>query len=1420
MSVKSEFPTMSTTTHTPIMLIPFDGSNYTLWKQKAKAYIIGQGWSDVVFDLAPDEFKHAEAGIKAIGNKAYSFIVNSLKDNVLGLFNDVDETAYDIWYALQSHYERETVANKHAVRQMLYNLKMGKGDDVNILISKITQYSSLLKGMKDTVSEGDMLYALFTGLSGEYNALTSTLKVNDKLTFIDAVKHVKDHCEFLKLFKDKGGMVDESANFSQGINKRKKRPNHVVPKQHKFKGQINVTDYGSNGGINKGQSVKLICSVCKKPGHDANHCYTRKKCYNCNKVGHVSKYCRAPKSNDDNDINGKSFNSGMHASDTKSNGADEFTAFGTDECLHVGDINRFNSFIVDSGATAHYVCNKDLLFDRYTPDNSLSVSTANNSQVPVASLGKALLYGEGSTSIHLNNVRYVPRFNCNLLSVSKLTDNGASVIFTKDGCHVEKDGTTVLVGQRKGDLYFISGCHDQVNYVPDIPTGVKQKLQLFHQRIGHLSYGGIKELASANAVQGFDLSISKHDIDTTDVCSGCMLGKAHRSSFKDYSLKDEAKSVLDRIYCDLSGPINLKGLTQRELIIHAVLGRPVYLSVIVDEKSRFVDGATISSKDHTSKHIVTWINQKENLLSRKLKYFHSDNGGEYVNKYLTEYFVGKGIKAETTCIETPQHNGIAERANRIIFNCVRSMLQHAKLSNVFWSEAAKTAMYLINLRLARHNKQQTPFEVFNGTKPFVQHLRVFGCDAFAYAHNTKKLDPKAIKCIFIGYDRIKENGYRLYDFENNKIIVTRDVVFKEGSFTHGRNPNDHISYDILDGAVMFDDNNFGLPQASNTKPPILPPILSPIPEVDMDHKHNSESNLRDDELEVGEVRPTPIVDPIDNIGQINNIDGRVHRSGLISGGIGYVAQDITGDNVPLSFDEAIASDDKLHWTAAINDEIKSLNANGTFTPILLSTLPRGTNVMSSKWVFKIKRDGNNKIEKYKARLVARGFTQKEGVDYNETFAPVVKYKSLRIILCLCCSLDYEITQMDVITAFLNGTLEEDVYMKVPQGYSYGNDMVVKLNKSLYGTKQAPHVWNEEVNIFIVSINFKRLVSDTCIYIRISKTNKIIILSIFVDDIILAYHKDDSKEYEVIKSLFMSKYKMKDLGNAQWILGMKISRDRKNKVLSLDQSIYVNKVLEKFGMQHCKPVSTPEATSKLAVNINKANELKDVPYDSAVGSLLYATLGTRPDITHAVNEVSKHIKSPNQEHWVAVKRILRYLKGTANKCLVFNASGIQSNCNNINLDVKVYCDADWAGDTNDRKSTTGFIVKLNGCTINWLTRKQKTISLSSAEAEYMAMSTASQEILWLNTLLKEMFSHVNVKKHIKLFVDNQAALLISKNDVYHDRTKHIDIRYHHVRECIQNGIYEVEWVSTQEQLADIFTKGLGANQFKKLCSLIM
>lgn len=443
------------------------------------------------------------------------------------------------------------------------------------------------------------------------------------------------------------------------------------------------------------------------------------------------------------------------------------------------------------------------------------------------------------------------------------------------------------------------------------------------------------------------------------------------------------------------------------------------------------------------------------------------------------------------------------------------------------------------------------------------------------------------------------------------------------------------------------------------------------------------------------------------------------------------------------------------------------------------------------------------IDCFKSRLVAKGFAQKPGIDYDETFSPVVRFATIRTLLAHAVKNDMLIHQMDVVTAFLNGTLDEDIYMQQPEGYvEEGNEhLVCKLKKSLYGLKQSPRCWNKTFKDFMESIGFISCEADPCVFIRGST-----IVAVYVDDLILITNEE--KEMDSVKKSLANRFKMKDMGDIHYLLGVSIEHSAEG--LKLNQEQYIQKMLSKFEMAECNPVATPaDCNVKLEKHDGISNSVDATKYQSMVGSLLYAAVATRPDIAHAVGVVSKFCAEPSEMHITAVKRIFRYLKGTMCVSLNYNRKSKSES-------VFGYCDADWAGDLDDRHSTSGYVLLLAGGAIAWLSKKQATVALSTAEAEYIALSNIAQEIAWLKNLLGEI--GVDSSDPILVNEDNQSAIAMTKN-VRHSRAKHIDIKFHFVKEAIENNILKLKYCPSKENVADILTKSLPKFQFQECVSAL-
>lgn len=470
----------------------------------------------------------------------------------------------------------------------------------------------------------------------------------------------------------------------------------------------------------------------------------------------------------------------------------------------------------------------------------------------------------------------------------------------------------------------------------------------------------------------------------------------------------------------------------------------------------------------------------------------------------------------------------------------------------------------------------------------------------------------------------------------------------------------------------------------------------------------------------------------------------------------------------------------------------------------LTALPEGCRAIGCRWLFKIKHGANGEIEKYKARLVAKGFSQRQGFDYNETYVPVAKLTTLRTMLSIANQEKLMIHQMDVKAAFLNGNLDEEIFMNQPEGFTTGN-LVCKLNKSIYGLKQASRMWNQRFHDYVIVLGFKRSNADYCLYYKIEKGMKIYLL-IYVDDLLLI--SSCVSQINEIKKRLSDEFEMTDFMEVKYFLGIKIEYDIESGVIKLSQKQYLLNVLKKFEMQDCKSCPTPlEPHLKLkSLDINQTGK----PYRELIGCLMYVMLTSRPDLSMAVGYFSRFQGCASDEHWIYLKRILRYIKGSLDLKLVYNRLPMNSM-------LVGYVDADWANDINDRRSITGYVIRVFGSTVSWASRKQSTVSLSSTEAEYIALCHAACEIIWLQQFLIEI--GMSLVFPTLVFEDNQACIRIAEEPREHKRMKHIDTKYNFIRERIQEGKIQMEYVSTANQLADIMTKGLPSGAFEKFVRML-
>ena len=840
------------------------------------------------------------------------------------------------------------------------------------------------------------------------------------------------------------------------------------------------------------------------------------------------------------------------------------------------------------------------------------------------------------------DVAYVPDFKVNLFSVSRLTDDGGEVLLTSKSAIITlPDGNKYTV-PRVGNLYtFNTYNHDSpalaaaTNNNNDVDN-IKTSLKLLHEKCGHLNYQKLCMMIKNNSII-IDEKTKKtlqsegtanknmSNIITSLIkseCEGCLKGKMSRMPMTG-TIQYDANEFLDEWHVDTIGPISIETLKGSRYILN-----------MIDIKTKLLLTEIVKNKCDVSKIIIQKIKQHQNQTNKKLKTLRSDQGKEIVNNELNEFLVNNGTTHTTSTPYTPQHNAIIERCNRTLCEMAKCMMNHCNCYIPLWGEAIMCAKYILNRITTKSNPIITPFEQRYNKKPNIKHLHIFGSDAYIYnhkQHRQHKFDETSVKGIFVGYDENNDTYFRIYNTKTFKIDIVRDVKIFDNSFNemkklvayHENNNenNNNNNYNIfnendyLPDNVEFDDifdthcinnnnnivdsqtninndnTNINVNAVANNNVMAVPLSSSSSNNNNIINKNNNIVNNNNNNNNDNNDNNNNSKAVSKNIKKNNNNDNHKSSSVVIGSRQStrvtaqpnhYTPGDFRRNHAlsvvdePSTYKEALQQSDANEWLKAMNEEFQAHEKNNTWSIVDKNNM---MNVIGCRWVYKKKKDENGNVKKYKARLVAKGYNQQQGIDYNDTFAPVLKYKSLRILLALSTiNKNINIKQLDVKTAFLNAKVSEDIYMEIPDGMAVPANIknikiVLKLNKALYGIKQAPNEWNNDINHFLINeLQFKRCIKDTCIYVKTSKNNNNIIIGLFVDDIIVSYDNDDENEYNINMNKLKNKYEMSDLGDINHILGMKVSK--KNNSLYIDQQTYIHDKLLLFNMLSCNSSPTP------------------------------------------------------------------------------------------------------------------------------------------------------------------------------------------------------------------------------------------------------
>ncbi|KAJ9547379.1 hypothetical protein OSB04_019922 [Centaurea solstitialis] len=987
---------------------------------------------------------------------------------------------------------------------------------------------------------------------------------------------------------------------------------------------------------------------------------------------------------------------------------------------------------LDSGYSRHMTGSKSVL-SNYREERGPAVTFGGNGK------GQTRGYGTLTNGVTtFKRVAYVEGLLHNLLSISQLCDKNHKVSFSKKKCKVKnRRKEVILTGVRHADIYIINMNTSTDNFC-FVFRATSDTNWLWHKRLSHLNFKTLNQLCINNLVIGLpDFRYTK-----VFLCSACEKGKQTRASFKSKQISS-ISSPLQLLHMDLFGPVNVQSIAGKK-----------YTLVIVDEYSRYTWVFFLRSKSDAPEEIILFVRKMERLNNLTVRSIRSDHGTEFKNSTLETFFDQKGISQNFSSVRTPQQNGVAERRNRTLIEAARSMLSEANLATQFWAEAVNTACYTQNRSLIVKRFRRTPYELFRNRKPSIEHLHIFGCVCYILNNkdNLGKFDSKSDDGIFLGYSSISKT-YRVFNKRRQAIEETIHVKFDESgpTFSHP-----HENSEINQWADSFfqvpeppiaDPSPQDLPDGFEEDPPIppteitTPPLINATPITQITPSEPDQPTNSEDFSQTTVSEPTPtnlLPDPSANEASTS---GQVYQPpalrwtkdhpidqvlGNPSSGIKTRRQsgnvclyvNFISENEPKEIDDALRDP---AWVSAMQEELAEFIRNNVW---LLVPRPRKRTIIGSKWIFRNKLDEIGTIIRNKARLVAQGYRQEGGINYDETFAPVARLEAIRLFLAFAAHMNFKVYQMDIKNAFLNGKLNEEVYVAQPPSFVDPKfpDHVYKLNKALYGLKQAPRAWYDTLSTFLLSKGFVRGKIDSTLFLK-KYPKHILLVQIYVDDII--FGSTNPKLCEKFELLMKSEYKMFMMGELTFFLGLQIKQSEKG--IFINQGKYVHEMLKKFDLTSCTPMKTPMAPPLSLDKDSKGKPVDVTLYRGMIGSLLYLTT-SRPDIMYSTCLCARYQAEPKESHLTAVKRIFRYLKGTPNLGLWYSKDS--------GFDLTAYSDSDFAGCKIDRKSTTGGCHLLGGKLVSWTSKKQNSVSTSTAEAEYVAAGICCAQILWLRNQLQD------------------------------------------------------------------------------------
>lgn len=1380
---------MSSEKKSPKIDCKLDSNNYNLWNFQMKSLLVDQ--SCVLTDAEPVPGCHPLRLDDANPRSSLCIIQNCSQEINVNLMQYT--TANEMWDFLYQTYSGQNSARKLTGIKKLATLKYAPGSlEENLNRMQIILADTITAAGSQSIDLSELAITMFLDcLPTRFSSVRTFIETQDKPMKLPEIrvqliadsqrqKARENHSDF-------AGMATETSVLKCSHGRRKDRCWTCDPSKH---------------------PSQAICKDCKIKGHFSSNSAK------CSKKANTAMAAQRIGNDEDWELPKPEFKRTKFAFMVKPgqaqnivNAAREQRSREFSDGIRVSKKARLDvagnyeqrsndRYVLDSGCSQTILMNKDALLN-YSP-YYCSMSTANDGKLNCIGKGDLVVNSE----LTIKDVLYCPQVLMNLISTTQICDQGFTLRMDQQYCYVLKGKRIVLRARRDTGLFEITIARNIA-----LLTKGSSRTELFHRRMGHLNLKSLRLLSHLS--DGIIL-----DHDPSKACEICAQAKAHKTHFPlSHSL---AKRVGDLVHADLC-----------HIGIESNNGKHTMFLLLTDDATRYISIFLLQYKADANDAIIEYDKRIFNKTGRHIATLRSDGGGEFFNEILKDYCKENGIHQESSTPYTPEQNGRAERANRTVLEGTSAMLLDCQLPWCFWGYAAQYFVYLKNRSPHSALYRSTPYQEWFQRLPDLTHVRVFGYPCYAFIPKEvrkrqgpgNKLLPKAVKTIFIGFSE-RHKAYKCYEMKTKTVIYSASVQF-DNEFDPSNGPHEPIP-SLLDSLPAFQPEDQELNQQnSGVNDKELNQQTSGVNgnEIDGSLQFNPEEQELNKEQEADATATInefadANTNAIANAKELESAEAE-YTSDSEDDIISYRAAYLIANDSP-KYDDAVNGPDRAKWLEACRLEYDSLEKNGVLSEPCV--LPNGFTALDTKMVLKLKEaDAPNKPRRYKARLCGRGFRQTHGIDYFNTYAPVATYVSLRIFVGLMATMDYEMDTIDVTTAFLHSPIKEEIYIKIPHGYPVktGQEkMVLKLRKCLYGLKQAPMEWNTELDTFLKSIAFEPLKNDPCIYVRRNLDDPEYIL-VYVDDMIIA--AKSRKALTEIKTSINKRFPSSDKGPIQSFLNVNFTRNRGARTISISQPIKIANLLKdaqisendrKIISHPCKIPANPDSklTKEMSpVSEDDKKEMEKIPYKSILGQLLYIAITTRPDISTAVGCVGRYAQNPGMQHWQAVLQILRYLQGTQTLQLILG--GLHSD-----IILNAFSDADWAGDLDGRRSRTGLVVMINNWPIVWSAKLQVSVALSSTEAEYVALSATAKEVVTCRHLLAEL-GFLQEKATI-IYEDNASCVAIAEGQKRHPGVKHIEIRYHFIKDCVKHGDVTLKRKTTEDMVADIFTKNLPTLLFNR------